>query len=201
MIRDAVDQRVDSGSRDPTGTAQRDGGGAAGNRDRIGHAIGRRRAGGVATQRDGRAIDHNLFVRPVEQTAHREAELLDGLPGFDGAGIGAGEHRHRRRLRAQARRLGKRRAERRRRQRRRVIHRNHRHRGSNELCRGVGAAVGGAAAVLDLRQREGAAARRRIVGVGVLIRDAVDQRVDSGSRDPTGTAQRDGGGAAGNRDV
>ena len=84
--------------------------------------IGRRRAGGVATQRDGRAIDHNLFVRPVEQTAHREAELLDGLPGFDGAGVGAGEHRHRRRLRAQARRLGKRRAERRRRQRRRVIH-------------------------------------------------------------------------------
>src|ERR1019366_2556503 len=75
-----------------------------------------------------------------------------------------------------------------------------RHRGGNRLYRGVDAAVGGAAAVLDLRQREGAAARRRIVGVGVLIRDAIDQRVDGASRYPGRLGQRDGGGATDNRD-
>ena len=36
-----------------------------------------------------------------------------------------------------------------------------------DQSRGVHAAVGRAAAVLDLRQREDAVARRRIVGVGV----------------------------------
>ena len=42
-----------------------------------------------------------------------------------------------------------------------------------------------AAAVLDLGlKREGTAARRRIVGIGVLVGEAVDERVDIGRRDP-----------------
>ena len=45
-------------------------------------------------------------------------------------------------------------------------------------------AVGRTAAVLDLGQREHAVARSGIVGVGVLIGDAVDQRGDVGRAHP-----------------
>ena len=55
----------------------------------------------LAPKRDGAAIDHDRFVDPVLQPAHREVEPDDGLPRLDGAVGGRAEQRHRRRLRAQ----------------------------------------------------------------------------------------------------